>query len=60
MNDPDEVTLTQWAEEAKRRIDIFVEWWLREVENPENNPEDWPLAMPAGEWDEQYRCSEGG
>ena len=44
-----------WAEAEKDRLDEFVNWWR--LGRPRT---DFPLSMPAGEWDEAYRAWAGG
>jgi hypothetical protein len=54
----DDMALGVWADLEKQRIDEFVRWWneQRHLEPQES----WPLFMPHGEWDEQYRAYTSG
>lgn len=45
------MTLAEWVEEEKQRIDRFAAWW-----RAGDDPVMYPPEMSAGEWDEQYSC----
>ena len=51
----DDMALGVWADQEKQRIDEFVRWW-NEQRDFDNAMGQWPLFMPPGEWDEQYRA----
>lgn len=42
----------QWVQDEHSNLETFAIYW---AENNRSNPEMFPLEMPAGEWDEQYR-----
>lgn len=51
MDDELKLTIDEWLEQEMRILSEFVsDWRKRNVSEPEN----WPLKMPAGEWDEQF------
>lgn len=52
-----DVSLDVWLADAHKRLDDFASSWR--VGNV-GDPEGWPMAMPMREWDEQYRCADGG
>ncbi len=47
------MNIHDWVDEEKRRIDRFVDSY---IEGNTQNPEHFPIEMPQGEWDEQYRA----
>ena len=46
----------QWCAAEQVLIANFQLWWM--VQN-DKDPDNFPLDMEAGEWDEQYRMWEG-
>ena len=57
MTETTDVHIEQWLEDAQTRLSQFVASWIA---NNKTAPDQWPMAMSMGEWDEQYRCAEGG
>lgn len=57
MVDAPDVFLADWIAAEKSRLDNFAEWW--EEENSGQEGEMFPMSMPWGEWDEQYRSWAG-
>ncbi|MBU1248505.1 MAG: hypothetical protein KKB70_07395 [Proteobacteria bacterium] len=49
--------LESWAKEETERIAAFAEWW--KVKH-EELPDEFPLDLEPGEFDEQYRLWEPG
>jgi hypothetical protein len=49
------MTLEKWADEERKRLVDFVMMW---VENAKDSPDEYPMEMSAGEWDEQYRSGQ--
>ena len=49
-------TISVWCEHEQLRIERFRAWWL--AQNGKR-PNDFPLDMNPGEWDEQYLMWEG-
>ncbi len=47
------MNIHDWVDGEKQRIDRFVDSYL---EGHTQNPEQFPIEMPQGEWDEQYRA----
>ena len=47
------MTLEEWIEEEKKRIERFRAMW---EENRRRRPSLFPAEMDPGEWDEQYRA----
>lgn len=45
------MTLIEFVKEERERLEEFVTTW---VKNNIKNPEDWPMEMNSGDWDEQY------
>lgn len=43
--------LANWCAAEQIRVAHFMRWWF---EQNDLNPEDFPLDMDSGEWDEQY------
>ena len=41
-----------WVECGKEELDEFFTWYM---EMHEQDPEQFPVTMNAGEWDEQFR-----
>jgi hypothetical protein len=52
-----DMPLDEWLREEEYRLRAFAAWWRSERAG---SPEQFPDRMPAGEWDEQYRCWGGG
>ena len=50
------VALDAWLVEAHARLDAFAAEWRK---NNATDPGMWSMPLPAGEWDEQYRCWDG-
>ena len=48
----DDVSLNSWVESEIIRLQEFAAFWRSEREK---NKENFPIMMPPGEWDEQYR-----
>jgi hypothetical protein len=44
--------LNEYVEDAKKSVDEFRDWW---TERRKEAPEDFPLEMSPGDWDEQFR-----
>jgi hypothetical protein len=49
------MTLDDWVEAEIQRVEKFRQWWMINHVNAKEK-DIWPMEMPAGEWDEQYRC----
>ena len=48
MNEKETVTIHAWKEEQVRLLSDFYDFWLTE------RFDNFPLALPPGEWDEQW------
>jgi hypothetical protein len=46
-------TLDEFIEEREKDIERFKKEWL---EGNKKDPDNWPMEMPDGEWDEQFRA----
>lgn len=54
---PREWSVEEWTEAERAGVDDFVRWWQH---NHTRSAEEFPATLPLGEWDEQYRCYQGG
>lgn len=50
------MTLDQFIKEQHKELERFAKNW---IEQNKIEPENWPMEMNAGEWDEQLRSNEG-
>ena len=50
--EPKEETLDEFVARAKSEVDKFAEEWRK---GRETDPEHWPMSLPPGDWDEQFR-----
>lgn len=48
-----DISLNSWVESEIIRLKEFASFWRLEREK---NEEHFPMMMPPGEWDEQYRA----
>ena len=46
------MTLSEWVEAEKRRIERFAADYRRQAEG--QAAENWPLDLAPGDWDDQY------
>ena len=51
MTANDVITIHAWKEEQVRLLSDFYDFWLTERAT---NFDNFPLALPPGEWDEQW------
>lgn len=52
-----DIRLNDWITSEKAHLDEFFKWWIN---SQAIHPEDYPMSMPPGKWDEQYRGWCGG
>lgn len=52
MSGDTSVTVEQWISEEIERLSRFRSFWNAGVRE---TPKDYPVRLPLGEWDEQYR-----
>ena len=48
----DTIKIGDWRERAEAELREFVDYWERQNHGP--HPEDFPIEMAHGEWDEQF------
>jgi hypothetical protein len=53
-----ETPLHVWVAIEKKRLQEFESFWIEGARGPD--AEAFPMELPEGEWDEQYRCWAGG
>ena len=46
------IHLSAWIKDERARLDAFAASWRK---TNATEPEHFPMEMPPGEWDEQYR-----
>ena len=49
---PNAIPIDEWLSTEHQRLDRFVQEWKQ---GNATDPDNWPIKMPPGEWDEQYR-----
>lgn len=49
----DNMSFAEWRQLEEESLREFEKWWR---EQHAANPEMFPLDMPPGEWDEQFRA----
>jgi len=47
------MNLEQYRQDLLSEAEQFINWWH---EQNQKDPEAFPMDMPAGEWDEQFRA----
>ncbi len=50
-----EFTIEEFVNHMKQRLEEFENYWNK---NHQENPENYPLKMTDGEWDEQFASFE--
>lgn len=57
MDVDEKESLDQFIAAEQERLERFRKFWL---EGMQKQPDIFPAELEPGEWDEQYRCAEGG
>ncbi len=52
------MTLDEWIVEEAKRVQSFKEHWEEQADKAKD-PEQWPMEMTPGDWDEQYLAWNG-
>lgn len=53
----DEIPIENWIALERKRLDEFTALWR---DGAVKEPENYPVILSVGDWDEQYRCWGGG